>query len=53
MNFLLMIFLALLMGLVASGIVWYGWGIAENVIAFLRRPRPKPSTEDTESADQS
>lgn len=52
MNFLLMIFLALLMGLVATGIVWYGWGIVENVIAFLKRPRPKKNVEDTESAEQ-
>lgn len=51
MSFILMIFLALLLGLVATGIVWYGWGIVENVMAFLNRPRPKSADDDTEEVE--
>jgi len=50
MSFILMIFLAILIGLVTTGIVWYGWGIAENLTALIKRPRTVTAEGDTENA---
>ena len=48
MSFILMIFLAILLGLVTTGIVWYGWGITENLTALIKRPRTASAEGDTE-----
>ena len=50
MSFILMIFLAVLLGLVTTGIVWYGWGIVENLMALIKRPRTTSAEEDTAGA---
>ena len=51
MSFILMIFLAVLLGIVTTGIVWYGWGIVENLMALLKRPRTTNAEGDTENAE--
>lgn len=37
MNTLLITSLSLLAGIATAGSVWYGWGLAENVVVFRRQ----------------
>ena len=30
--------ISLLVGICAAGLVWYGWGVAENLRLLLRKP---------------
>ena len=41
MTFATIAAISLLVGVVAAGFVWFGWGVVENLLAsFMHKPEP-------------
>ena len=52
MTLLVMIVLAVFVGFIVTGFVWFGWGLTRNVQALRAVWAQKPVEEDVESVPE-
>ena len=44
--------ISLLVAFSAAGLVWYGWGIVENVWTIIQNRRPQKETTESDDGEE-
>ena len=52
METLTIVALSLLAGFVAAGFVWFGWGLAENLLTMLAARKPRGAEPEGSKAEE-